>query len=211
MGSLRPEPWRAMPESPHTAPDAALDGVVRDHGAVLERVVWGYVDNAPDRDDLMQEILTALWRALPRFRGDSSERTFVLRVAHNRGITFSIRRRRFQGLPEDGQLPDPAPLAEQRLIEEQRRDRRFQGIRRLPAGRAAHRGRRRGGRHSRYGGRAAARGESARGRPGTRGRRRHRRAVAAAHPPAREGTRGRGRKQSKAFGGTHARAAPANS
>src|SRR2546430_110911 len=116
---------------PHTPPDAALDRVVRDHGAVLERVVWGYVDNAPDRDDLMQEILTALWRALPRFRGDSSERTFVLRVAHNRGITFSIRRRRFQGLPEDGQLPDPAPLAEQRLIEEQRRDRLFQGIRRL--------------------------------------------------------------------------------
>lgn len=121
-----------MPESNHRAVDAAIDRVVREHGDVLERVVWGYVDNAPDRDDLMQEILMALWRALPRFRGESSERTFVLRVAHNRGITFSIRRRRFEGLPEDGQLPDPAPLVEESLIEEQRRDRLFQGIRRLP-------------------------------------------------------------------------------
>ena len=121
-----------MPESTHRPPDAALDRVVRDHGAVLERVVWGYVDNAPDRDDLMQEVLLALWRALPRFRGDSSERTFVLRVAHNRGITYSIRRRRLAALPEDGQLPDPAPLPEERLIEEQRRDRLFQAIRRLP-------------------------------------------------------------------------------
>src|SRR5205085_9179105 len=123
---------RVPPPSNHSSSDVDIERVIRDHGGLLERVAWGYVNNAHDRDDLMQEILMALWRALPRFRGDSSERTFVLRVAHNRGITFSIRRRRFQGLPEDGQLPDPAPLAEQRLIEEQRRDRLFQGIRRLP-------------------------------------------------------------------------------
>ncbi len=122
-----------MPESTHEAADTAIDRVVREHAAVLERVAWGYVDNASDRDDLMQEVLTALWRALPRFRGESSERTFVLRVAHNRGITFAIRhRRRFEGLPDEGQLPDPAPLAEERLIAEQRRDRLFQAIRRLP-------------------------------------------------------------------------------
>src|SRR2546422_6689202 len=106
-----------MPESTHRAADADFDAVIRAHGDALERVAWGYVDNASDRDDLMQEVLTALWRALPRFRGESSERTFVLRVAHNRGISFAIRhRRRFEGLAEDGQLPDPAPLAEERLI-----------------------------------------------------------------------------------------------
>ena len=122
-----------MPESTHTAADTAIDRVVREHAAVLERVAWGYVDNASDRDDLMQEVLTALWRALPRFRGESSERTFVLRVAHNRGITFAIRhRRRFEVLPDEGRLPDPAPLAEERVIAEQRRDRLFQAIRQLP-------------------------------------------------------------------------------
>ena len=60
-----------MPESTHKAADTAIDRVVREHAAVLERVAWGYVDNASDRDDLMQEVLTALWRALPRFRGES--------------------------------------------------------------------------------------------------------------------------------------------
>jgi RNA polymerase sigma-70 factor (ECF subfamily) len=122
-----------MPESTHTAADTALRRVVREHGDALERVAWGYADTAPDREDLMQEILMALWRALPRFRGDSSERTFVLRVAHNRGITFAIRRSRFEDLPEEERLPDPAPLAEERLIEEQRRERLFDAIRRLPA------------------------------------------------------------------------------
>jgi RNA polymerase sigma-70 factor (ECF subfamily) len=121
-----------MPEPTPTTADAALRRVVREHGDALERVAWGYADNTPDREDLMQEILMALWRALPRFRGDSSERTFVLRVAHNRGITFAIRRRRFEELPEEEQLRDPAPQAEERLIAEQRRDRLFQAIRRLP-------------------------------------------------------------------------------
>jgi len=125
-----------MPESTHRAADAPpappIDEVIRAHGDALERVAWGYVDNAPDRDDLMQEILLALWRALPRFRGESSLRTFMLRVAHNRAITFVTRRRRFEGLPDDGRLPDPAPLAEERLIEEQHRDQLFRAIRRLP-------------------------------------------------------------------------------
>ena len=106
--------------------------MIRAHGDALERVVWGYVDNLPDREDLMQEILMALWRALPRFRGESSLRTFVLQVAHNRSITFATRRRRFEDLPEEGLLPDPAPLVEERLIEAQDRDRLFRAIRRLP-------------------------------------------------------------------------------
>ena len=106
--------------------------MIRAHGDALERVAWGYVDNAPDREDLMQEILMALWRALPRFRGESSLRTFVLQVAHNRSITFATRRRRFEDLPEEGLLPDPAPLVEERLIEAQDRDRLFRAIRRLP-------------------------------------------------------------------------------
>jgi RNA polymerase sigma-70 factor, ECF subfamily len=120
--------------STNRAADTTIDAVVRAHGDALERVAWGYVENAADRDDLMQEILMALWRALPRFRGESSLRTFVLRVAHNRAITFSARRRGrlFEDLQKEEVLRDPAPLAEERLIDEQQRDRLFGAIRRLP-------------------------------------------------------------------------------
>src|SRR5439155_7351401 len=99
---------QGMPEPAHQAAD--LDEVIRAHGDALERVAWGYVDNAPDREDLMQEILMALWRALPGFRWDSSLGTFVLKVAHNRSITFATRRRRFDVLPEEGLLHALAPL-----------------------------------------------------------------------------------------------------
>jgi RNA polymerase sigma-70 factor (ECF subfamily) len=119
-------------EVPFPDSSEAIERVIREHGAVLDRVAWGYVDNAHDRDDLMQEVLVALWRALPRFRGESSERAFVLRVAHNRGISFSVSRRRHQAEPEQDQFPDPAPLAETRVIREQQHDRMLRAIRQLP-------------------------------------------------------------------------------
>ncbi len=110
----------------------AIERVIREYGDLLDRVAWGYAGNAHDRDDLMQEILVALWRALPRFRGDSAERTFLLRVAHNRGISFSIARKRHVTEPEHDQLPDPAPLAEARMIDEQKHDMLLRAIRDLP-------------------------------------------------------------------------------
>jgi len=63
------------------------------HGAALRRVASGYAQGNIDRDDLLQDIAMALWQALPRFRGECSERTFVFRIAHNRGISHYSRRK----------------------------------------------------------------------------------------------------------------------
>lgn len=98
---------------------------------MLARVAWGYADNAHDHDDLMQEILLGVWRALPRFRGEASERTFVLRIAHNRGVTFALGRRRAQPLSEIDDVPDPELSAEATLIRTQRHEQLFDAIRKL--------------------------------------------------------------------------------
>jgi RNA polymerase sigma factor (sigma-70 family) len=94
-----------------------FERILREHGAALSRLAAAYAPDRADRDDLSQEILVAIWRALPRFRGESSERTFVFRVAHNRGITYQGRRRHDAPLPEAGAAdevadggPDPAAL-----------------------------------------------------------------------------------------------------
>ena len=65
--------------------------------AALRRLVWSYVRDAAESDDLLQEIALALWTALPRFRGDSSERTWVYRVAHNTAIRYVTGHRRRTG------------------------------------------------------------------------------------------------------------------
>src|SRR5687768_15745544 len=54
----------------------------------LRRLALAYTRNRHESEDLFQEIAVALWKALPKFRGDSSERTFVYRVAHNTAIRF---------------------------------------------------------------------------------------------------------------------------
>lgn len=61
------------------------------HGPALQRLAGGYELDPERRAELYQEILLALWRALPTHRGDASLRTFAFRVAHNVAITHVHR------------------------------------------------------------------------------------------------------------------------
>jgi RNA polymerase sigma-70 factor (ECF subfamily) len=71
----------------HEEPEEArLTRLLSVHAAPLSRLFASYARNAADRHDLAQEVALALFTALPRFRGECSERTFVFRVAHNREI-----------------------------------------------------------------------------------------------------------------------------
>lgn len=66
--------------------------ILRESARPLERLVASYARSEADRADLRQDVALALWSALPGFRGDCSERTFLLRVAHNRALTFLAKR-----------------------------------------------------------------------------------------------------------------------
>jgi hypothetical protein len=44
----------------------------------LRRLVSAYVVNPADREDLLQEIAAGMWKSLPGFRGESSERTWIV-------------------------------------------------------------------------------------------------------------------------------------
>jgi RNA polymerase sigma-70 factor (ECF subfamily) len=70
-----------------------FERLLREHGPAIGRLALAYAGNAADAEDLCQEIWLGAWRALPGYRGDCSERTFVFRIGHNRGLTFRARRR----------------------------------------------------------------------------------------------------------------------
>ena len=103
------------------------------HGAGLSRVAASYAFSPQEREDLTQEIALAIWRALPSFRGDSSERTFVFRIAHNRGLSL-VSRRRTEMRTEPIEIADPGPDPEARAHQAQRRQRLLVAIRSLPVG-----------------------------------------------------------------------------
>lgn len=114
---------------------ARFEAVLARDGAALRRVAESYQARGPQAEDLFQEICLAVWQALPRFRGESSERTFVFRIAHNRAITALSRAR-----PGGETLEAAAevavaggdPLAE--AVARERRDQLRRGIATLPLG-----------------------------------------------------------------------------
>jgi RNA polymerase sigma factor (sigma-70 family) len=116
-------------------PPTAYEDLLRRYVRPLQRLAWSYEHDPAAREDLFQEIAMALWTALPRFRGDSSERTWVYRVAHNTALSFVASRRRRDGREQPGD-PDREPVSaahqEGDAIERQLRDRLWAAVQELP-------------------------------------------------------------------------------
>ena len=74
--------------------ESRFETLLDTYAPALRRLCAAYQTDAADQHDLFQEIALALWEALPRFRGDASERTWLYRIAHNVALTYSGKRRR---------------------------------------------------------------------------------------------------------------------
>lgn len=70
---------------------ARFQELIGAHGAMIRRIARSYEANHARSEELVQEIYLAIWQALERFRGESSERTFLARIAHNRSISHVAR------------------------------------------------------------------------------------------------------------------------
>jgi len=116
-----------------SAVEQQLNRLLTANGPAVLRLAASYTNTVSDRDDLVQDIAIALWKALPRFRGECSERTFMFRVAHNRAIDY-LRRNRAStaSIDADTLLPDSRPNPEAGLAQEQQGQRLRQAIHRLP-------------------------------------------------------------------------------
>jgi RNA polymerase sigma factor (sigma-70 family) len=93
-----------------------------------------YAPPGSDRDDLLQEIYLALLSALPRYRGESSLRTYVLRVAHNCGIRRVGRRRSAASPLDEGDHASPAPGPDRQAQARQEVEQLATAVRELPLG-----------------------------------------------------------------------------
>src|SRR5215212_152632 len=60
---------------------------VEQYGGILWKTARAFAPNG-EQEDLHQELLIAVWTALPSFRGEALESTFIYRVAHNYALTW---------------------------------------------------------------------------------------------------------------------------
>jgi RNA polymerase sigma factor (sigma-70 family) len=112
--------------------EAHFDHLIAANGPALTRLAASYTNTLSDRDDLVQEIAMALWQALPGFRSECSERTFLFRIAHNRAIAQLSRSRSQPVTGEDVEVHDPAPDPEAGLAQEQQVEGLRRAIHQLP-------------------------------------------------------------------------------
>ncbi|MEO0604972.1 MAG: sigma-70 family RNA polymerase sigma factor [Myxococcota bacterium] len=121
------------PDVNDRAPERRFETAVARYGAAIRRLVRTYEAHPTRREELLQEVWLALWRALGRFREESSLRTYVFRVAHNVAIKHVRRDRRDReepGLPES--VADDTPAPGEALDQHRRRERLVAAIRELP-------------------------------------------------------------------------------
>ena len=66
------------------------------HKASLFKVVHAYAFEHADRQDLFQEVAIQVWRSVDAYRGESSVRTWVYRIALNAAISWTRKQDRHQ-------------------------------------------------------------------------------------------------------------------
>lgn len=110
----------------------SVEQVIADYGPALARIAGAYERDRGLRDDLVQEIVAAVWKALPSLSDADKLKPFVFRIAHNRAVSHVARqaaRPRQSELDED--LRDGGPDPEARLMETERSARLVEAVRRL--------------------------------------------------------------------------------
>jgi RNA polymerase sigma-70 factor (ECF subfamily) len=132
---LPPKPATLVSELRSTL-EEQFDRILREHGPAISRLASSYEAIASTREELIQDIALAIWQALPHFRGECSERTFVFRIAHNRGLSHAWKRRSIHqpldDLEEAGQPIDPRPLPEEHAAQTRQRAQLMHAIQSLP-------------------------------------------------------------------------------
>jgi RNA polymerase sigma factor (sigma-70 family) len=113
-----------------------FDRILAEHGPAIARLASSYEAVASIREELVQEVALAIWQALPHFRGECSERTFVFRIAHNRGLSHACRRKAphqpLDDLEDSDQPVDPRPRPDEQAVQIDYRAQLVSGIQSLP-------------------------------------------------------------------------------
>ncbi|MDO8544696.1 MAG: sigma-70 family RNA polymerase sigma factor [Opitutaceae bacterium] len=81
-----------MPDTP----EALFAAIQREHPGLIMRIVQAFAPAPGERDDLYQEILLALWQAIPQFGDRSKLSTYVYRVALNCALNWQRSQRRYR-------------------------------------------------------------------------------------------------------------------
>ncbi len=107
-------------DGPSQSDSEKLHELVVEHGDAVYRLALSVVRDRALAEDVAQDTLIKAWLALPSFRGESSLRGWLMRIAHNTAISTLRTRRALVTDPVD--LPDE-PVRPEQSVEHRVEDR----------------------------------------------------------------------------------------
>jgi RNA polymerase sigma-70 factor (ECF subfamily) len=111
----------------------AFDELVVRHRRAVYQVCYRFVGRHEDAADLAQDVFLRAYRAIPRFKGDSSAGTWLHRIAVNVCLNrVGARAHRVEPLDERRLPPSPGPDAATRVVTAERAGQVRAAIARLP-------------------------------------------------------------------------------
>lgn len=87
-----------------------LHKLVVEHSEAVYRLALSVVRDQALAEDVAQDTMVKAWLALPTFRGDSSLRSWIMRIAHNTAI--SMLRTRRAAVTDPSEMPETAAPSE---------------------------------------------------------------------------------------------------
>ncbi len=111
----------------------SFERIVADYGPLISRIAMTYEADPNLREDLVQQIMLAVWQALPNFRAEASLKTFVAKIAQNRAISYvarEVRRPPTAEVSETLEADEPNP--EETAIHANEREALVAATQRLP-------------------------------------------------------------------------------
>ncbi len=82
----------------------------REHSAILHHVVNGFAAG-DDRNDLLQEVLLAVWKSIPAFRSQAKPTTYLYLVSHNAALLWIRTQKNYRRRVEQFGASAPGEIA----------------------------------------------------------------------------------------------------
>jgi RNA polymerase sigma-70 factor (ECF subfamily) len=101
----------------HSEREGMFEELFQRHKAPIQRLCFAWLNGAGEVEDLFQEIMSNVWNALPKFRGEAQVGTWLYRIAVNTALLYRRKWRRAEPLVE---LADPSAGAHQDLEDRER-------------------------------------------------------------------------------------------
>lgn len=111
---------------------ANLEGIIAAFGPALARVAGSYEADRALQEDLLQEIMLAVHRALPSLKDEERLAPFVFRIAHNRSVTHVIQQAARRKVGAHDAVAEETETPEESLLSTERSHRLAVAVRRLP-------------------------------------------------------------------------------